>query len=192
MSTHSVIGIMQGDKIESIYSHWDGYLSYNGKVLQKYYDLEKTKQLMKLGSISSLGAEIGTKHSFDKKRKYNDDATLGMLVADECTAYGRDRGETDQESRIHNSIKEMDSYYDEGHYYIMMGDVWYYTTGGDISCGKELVLLSDAVNYCALKDAASFFLDIKQLTKHHCFAYFLGISKGTPGHSSPMYINCCI
>lgn len=147
MSTHSVVSIMRGDKIESIYVHWDGYLSYVGVVLQKYYDLKKTNELMKLGNISSLGAEIGEQHDFDQKiSSYKEDNTLHIRVASVCTAYGRDRREVDQQSKVHETVNEMINYYDEEHYYAMdEAGVWYYSSGRDRRCNKEWVLLSDAI-----------------------------------------------
>ena len=57
MSTNSRIGYLREDgKVISIYCHWNGYTSYNGKILYKYYDtLDKVKKLIDLGSLSSLG-----------------------------------------------------------------------------------------------------------------------------------------
>jgi hypothetical protein len=49
---------------------------------------------MALGSLSSLGAEIGEQHDF------NDSGPI------HCTAYGRDRGETQVGSQTHNSLGE--------------------------------------------------------------------------------------
>jgi hypothetical protein len=41
--------------VHSIYCHWDGYLSNNGRILRTYYkDLKKIKRLVALGSLSSL------------------------------------------------------------------------------------------------------------------------------------------
>ena len=71
-------------KYHSIYSHWDGYLECLGKTLKEHYSsLDKVKELVALGSISSLGAKIVPigKHSFDTPEK-------GTTVA-----YHRDRGD---------------------------------------------------------------------------------------------------
>lgn len=90
MGTRSRIGIKNGDgTVTSIYCHWDGYPSHNGKILFENYDTpEKIYALMELGDLSSLGEELGEKHGFD-------DHPDGV-----CTAYGRDRGETETEARI--------------------------------------------------------------------------------------------
>ena len=59
MSTRCRIAIEHDGKFESIYCHHDGYLSYVGRKLQKYYDsAEKVRALMGLGDISSLGNDL--------------------------------------------------------------------------------------------------------------------------------------
>jgi hypothetical protein len=47
---------------------------------------------MSLGSLSSLGPEIGSKHDFDQR------------IDSECTAYGRDLGEKNVASQKHHSL----------------------------------------------------------------------------------------
>lgn len=90
MGTRSRIGIEDGEtgRVRSIYCHWDGYPSHNGRILVEHYsDRTKLEELIALGSISSLGEEIGEKHDFDGPR--HETWTL---------AYGRDRGEADVEA----------------------------------------------------------------------------------------------
>ena len=72
MSTRSRIGIVREDNTEQyIYCHWNGYLSHNGRILEKYYNTpEKVEKLIALGNISELGK-----------------------TPDECNAYHRDGGE---------------------------------------------------------------------------------------------------
>lgn len=93
MSTRSRIGIRRKDgSIESIYCHWDGYLSNNGKILfRSYQDINKIEELLDLGNISSLSDEL-----------------------DDVVAYMRDRGEKDQEKRIHNNLSEFSSFMEDG------------------------------------------------------------------------------
>ena len=57
MGTRSRIGIKNGNgTITSIYCHWDGYPSYNGRILlENYTDKQTVLTLMKLGDISTLG-----------------------------------------------------------------------------------------------------------------------------------------
>lgn len=61
MSTRSTIGIRHEDgSVTKIYCHWDGYIEWNGAILQKYYNTaEKVEKLLALGNLSSLGPEIG-------------------------------------------------------------------------------------------------------------------------------------
>ena len=89
MATRSTIAIEFADgTVQQIYSHWDGYLEHNGKILQEYYtDPFKVRALIDLGSVSSLGASLGEKHDFDERY---DPATLADT---RCTFYCRDRGE---------------------------------------------------------------------------------------------------
>ena len=56
MATRSRIAIENQDgTVDSIYCHFDGYLSGVGKTLFNHYDQEKLEKLLELGDISSLG-----------------------------------------------------------------------------------------------------------------------------------------
>ena len=85
MSTNSRIGMVQEDgSVKSIYCHWDGYVSHNGKILKENYtDPEKVKSLIELGSISYLRTEVEPTeaHTFNSPQR-------GITLA-----YHRDRGE---------------------------------------------------------------------------------------------------
>lgn len=96
MGTRSQIGIQNADgTVTGIYCHWDGYPSYNGRVLQDHYtDEAKIRELMAIGDISSLGEEIGEKHDFDKAPK------------GQCNSYSRDRGEEDCEAKNFANARE--------------------------------------------------------------------------------------
>ena len=61
MGTRSRIGIeLKDDSVLSVYCHWDGYPSFNGKVLREFYDTkEKVTQLINGGNISSLHTNVG-------------------------------------------------------------------------------------------------------------------------------------
>ena len=61
MGTRSRIGIqLKDDSILSVYCHWDGYPSFNGKVLREFYDTkEKVNQLINGGNISALHTNAG-------------------------------------------------------------------------------------------------------------------------------------
>ena len=96
MATRSTIALEFADgTIGQVYSHWDGYLAHNGKMLQEYYSNPFIlRDLIDLGSLSSLRPQIGTKHPF---AHYDvADMTLEQhsnLYRDMCTFYERDRGE---------------------------------------------------------------------------------------------------
>ena len=71
--------------IVSVYCHWDGYVANNGKILlENYTDIDKIEALVALGSISSLGEQIGDKQDFMDRDTQKDEWTL---------FYSRDRGE---------------------------------------------------------------------------------------------------
>ena len=113
MGTRSRIGVMHGDKLKSVYCHWDGYLSNNGKILQNHYDSAKANHLVSLGNLSSLGTTIGEKHDFDTR-------------TDCCTFYGRDRDDLGVDFTVDQSYAEfLSKDYDCEYYYIMNDGVWY-------------------------------------------------------------------
>lgn len=95
MGTRStLIAKLSNGKTQSIYCHWDGYPEHNGALLLEHYqDQSKIDALMALGDLSSLEADIGEKHAFDQR------------VEGQCTAYGRDRGETGTQARNVRSLK---------------------------------------------------------------------------------------
>jgi len=82
MATRSNIVLNKDEKYYVIYANWDGYPSYNGKILLEYYtDSEKIWALIQLGSILGLGSKIGDKHDFNNPPK------------DTVNAYFRDKEE---------------------------------------------------------------------------------------------------
>ena len=90
MSTRSRIGIIrtkdasgEPETVETIYCHWDGYPENNGAILAEHYtDAAKLDELLALGDVSYLGAEIGEAHDFGTHSG-----------SDTCLFYGRDAGE---------------------------------------------------------------------------------------------------
>ena len=56
MSTNCLIAIENNDlTVESVYCHWDGYVSYNGNILHNYYDSKtKVRALIDSGNMSIL------------------------------------------------------------------------------------------------------------------------------------------
>ena len=98
MSTRSYIAIEKKDKsIERIYCHWDGYLEYNGRILNDYYkDINKIRKLINLGDISSLNEEVEPtgEHSFENPQERV------------TVAYGRDRGEENTKKQVFKNYEE--------------------------------------------------------------------------------------
>ena len=134
MGTRSRIGVMHGDKLKSVYCHWDGYLSHNGQLLQDHYDSAKANHLVALGYISSLGKHIGEAHPFSEFEINKNDPDFDKLIALHdlakkegwTTFYGRDRGETDVDFTVDQSYDEfLSKDYDYEYYYIMNDGVWY-------------------------------------------------------------------
>ena len=64
MGTRSRIGIqLQDESIVSVYCHWDGYPSFNGRVLREHYTtIEQVRDLIDGGNISSLHTNVGWKN----------------------------------------------------------------------------------------------------------------------------------
>lgn len=119
MATRSRIGIQNQDgTVTSIYSHWDGYPSHNGKILKEHYtDRSKVESLIALGDISSLAesTECPEGHGFENR------------VEGYTVAYHRDRNEDFSQAK-HPSVEE----------YLNKADVeeygYLYTTEGEWIC----------------------------------------------------------
>ncbi len=100
MSTRSKIAIKKKDgTVEAIYCHSDGYLEYNGVILNNYYkDPNKVQTLINLGDISCLGPKVHPNpelpHSFDYDER-QEDVTV---------AYGRDRGEKEIDKKVFRDL----------------------------------------------------------------------------------------
>jgi hypothetical protein len=150
MGTRSRIGVMHGDKVKSIYCHWDGYLGFNGQVLQEHYDSAKANHLVALGDMSSLRANIGEKHAFSKfELPAEEQDAFELATEDMCTFYGRDRGETGIEYKVahtFNDFLEQCENCDAEYYYIMKDGVWYVGDTYESSpLSKKLTVLAEAL-----------------------------------------------
>jgi hypothetical protein len=126
MGTRSGIGIKNADgTVTAIYCHWDGYPSYNGRILNDHYtDEAKVRELIALGDISSLRPEIGEQHPFDTY--HLKESEMDSRWENWCTAYGRDRGETGIEARDFVSKADYFSRFGAGaeYYYLFEDGVW--------------------------------------------------------------------
>ena len=150
MGTRSRIGVMHGDKVKSIYCHWDGYLEHNGKILQAHYDSAKANHLVAMGDMSSLGKVIGEAHPFSPHgSKENEALYEHAMDQGYCTFYNRDRGETGTEFKVAHTFEEFLGQA-EGcgaeYYYIMKDGVWYVgDTYTSTPLSYRLTLLTEAL-----------------------------------------------
>ena len=100
MATRSNIAIVNQDKsISSIYCHWDGYPEYVGKMLLNHYNnVGIINELLDLGNLSQLCGKLYSTdiHTFDKPEE-------GV-----CVAYGRERGEKNQEAIVFEDLGEFE------------------------------------------------------------------------------------
>ena len=87
MATRSTIAKLGKDGIiKAVYCHNDGYLDWNGKMLNEHYkDESKVDELLAHGDISSLNKNIGEKLPFDDYKLFAE--------KEQCKFYHRDRGE---------------------------------------------------------------------------------------------------
>jgi hypothetical protein len=123
MGTRSNIGIVnEDDSITAIYCHWDGFLSYNGKMLlQHYTSVDIVNQLMLLGDLSSL-----------REKLYPDDSkphTFQNQQEDVCVAYGRERNESDVDCKIFKDIGDFERFAgnsDAEYQYLFNSGKWTY------------------------------------------------------------------
>jgi len=150
MGTRSRIGVMHGDKVKSVYCHWDGYLAHNGAILQEHYDSARANNLVALGDMSSLGRVIGEAHPFSPHTSELDKlAYEAAKEAGYCTFYARDRGETGTEFQVAHTFEEFFEQCDgcsAEYYYIMKDGVWYCgDTYTSTPLSKRLTLLTEAL-----------------------------------------------
>lgn len=138
MATRSRIAIeYESGAVRSIYSHWNGYPSHNGRILLEHYtDREKVKRLIDLGNLSVLAPELdapeGADHSFETPIK-------GVTVF-----YGRDRGEEKQEAKHHYGLKAfLRSDVEEYGYLYTKEGVWLFVDGHKNAQTRSFIELNE-------------------------------------------------
>ena len=126
MGTRSLVAVMHGDVCKSVYCHYDGYLDYTGRILNKHYDSTLANQLIARGDNS------GVKETLEEMNFY------------------ADRGEEDVSWQVAHTFEEFLVQVDRcggEYYYVMRDGVWYagciYDTEGLIKDG--LVPLAQAL-----------------------------------------------
>jgi len=143
MATRSTIALEYADgTVHQVYCHWDGYLEHNGKILAEHYsDPFKPRDLIDLGGLSSLRAEIGDKHAFSQFDLPKEEVEAFIKRTENmCTFYARDRGE----KLIVHKFTDFQDYlahhqYEEYEYILRKDGNWY------VKCHSEpYVLLTEA------------------------------------------------
>ena len=138
MATRSTIAIQHPNgTISKIYCHWDGYPTYNGRILAVYFtEYLKAKELLSHGSLSVLRPNINPTvagHTFDTPQQ-------GV-----CVYYGRDRGETETMAQ---SFLSLDQYIQESDFeeynYILVNGVWYVNDCDDMD--RVFHILTDVLD----------------------------------------------
>ena len=121
MATRSTISIENLDgSINTIYCHYDGYISHNGVILQtKYNDRKLVEQLVSGGAISVLGSSISpVPLNFDEPTAY--------------TKYYSYRGEVTAIDYYKNFADyEENHQYEEFEYLFTKDNVWSVFNGND-------------------------------------------------------------
>jgi hypothetical protein len=113
-------------------------------ILYKHYvDPFKTRELMDLGDISSLGKNIGEQHPFSPHFDEGSRLAFDLAQAQGATTfYGRDRGETGISQKMFKSYEDYveNHQYEEFEYILRRDGYWYVADHSD-----TYVLLADAL-----------------------------------------------
>lgn len=123
MSTRSHIIVARRDgKFAVQYVHFDGYPDGGvGETLNRHFrDPDKIEALSALGDLSALypSIEKPAGHSFDNK------------VEGYTVAYGRDRGESDVDTKVFDTLDEAKEYANEEYAYIWQDGDWTFRDHG--------------------------------------------------------------
>ena len=107
MATRCTVSVLNSDNsVNTVYGHWDGYLSGVGQLLLRHYNNEnKARELLSGGDFSSLGQ------------------------TNEVTSfYSRDRGETGTEQTTHEILQSQSYKKKRQEYnYLYNRDHWEYS-----------------------------------------------------------------
>ena len=129
MGTRSFIAVKSSEGFKGVYCHWDGYLEHVGRILRQHYaDAAKIAELIEHGDISSLDAEIGSKHDFDQR-------TEGQT-----TFYGRDRGENDCGPESRTTLQAIMNHANRRgceYFYLFQNGDWQYAERGPQYFGQS-------------------------------------------------------
>jgi hypothetical protein len=104
MGTRSAIGYKTPEgKIRAKYSHYDGYPSYTGAILNEHFqEARKIAQMVELGDQSFIAPNVfptNDTHSFETPQE------------DVIVFYGRDRGEPQTDAQDFDDVQEFVNYW---------------------------------------------------------------------------------
>lgn len=146
MATRSTIALEFADgTIGQVYSHWDGYLAHNGKILfENYSNPFVLRDLIDLGDISSLAPTIGTKHPFSHYDNGMTVVEFNNLYQGMTTFYGRDRGEEGCNAKSYKDFADYEANCQLEEYNYILRNVngvatWFVSDHGD-----NFILLTEA------------------------------------------------
>ena len=147
MATRSTIALEFADgTVGQVYCHWDGYLEHNGVLLQKNYTNPFIlRDLIDLGSVSSLGEIIGTKHPFSQFDTTMPKDEYENLYGKMTTFYGRDRGETGIEARYFKDFADYKANFQGEEFDYILRQVDGVATWFVSNHGGDFMLLADAL-----------------------------------------------
>ena len=138
MATRSTIAVKLADgTVRKIYSHWDGYIDHNGRLLQSLYcSQSQAEALTEPGDISSLREKIVPTgaHTFDTPE------------SNVTVYYGRDRGESGVEPKVLADVDAYKAYINDGggeeYDYLFVDGAW---TVRFNSVGSKWISLVEAI-----------------------------------------------
>lgn len=135
MGTRSRVAVMHGDVCKSVYCHYDGYLSYTGDILNKYYDSALANQLVARGDNSGIKETLEAMNFYEDHQAQDEDVSEFLCSTPWAVAHS-----------FEEFLEQVEGNGCE-YYYIMRDGVWYagavYATDGLIKNG--LVALKDAL-----------------------------------------------
>lgn len=146
MATRSTIALEFADgTIGQVYAHWDGYLAHNGKILfENYSNPFVLRDLIDLGSLSSLRPTIGTKHPFSMFEANMTQDEYANLYRDMTTFYGRDRGEGQSDANYFKDFEDFKANCQQEEYDYILRNVNGVATWFVSDHGSEFILLTEA------------------------------------------------
>jgi hypothetical protein len=134
MGTRCLIGMKTSSGYDLVYCHYDGYPSFTGTILEKYYKKEsKVRALINLGDMTSVGAYLGTKKTVDNNFHF-----IGVDIDGEpcqIRKYVKDYGRSSKNELVF--ITHVSSLYAVitrmhtpgcKYVYIYEGGAWFYTS----------------------------------------------------------------